>query len=376
MKIVLTGGGSGGHFYPLIAVAQEIRKISRDEKVIQPEIYFFSNDPYDARALFDLDIKFQKIPAGKIRRYFSILNFFDLFKTLSGIIKSLWKMFKIYPDVVFAKGAYVSFPTLFSAKVLGIPVVIHESDSKPGRVNAWAGKFAKHIAISYPQAVDYFKNKERVAWTGNPIRPEIAFPQTEGGRELLGIKDNLPVLLILGGSQGSVKINDVIMESLSNLIEKYYIIHQTGKEHFEEIKRVADITIGYSPNKDRYKPFDYLNLLSMRMSAGVADLVISRAGSTIFEIASWGKPSIIIPIPESISHDQTKNAFNYARSGACHIIEENNLTSEILTTEIERIVTDDKLRNDMISKAKAFSKTDSARIIAKAIIEIGISHEK
>ena len=374
MKIVFTGGGTGGHFYPLIAVAEEIRKISKEEKVIQPEMFFISTAPYDARVLFELGIKFKKVRTGKIRRYFSILNFTDAFVTLYGVIKGLFVMFSIYPDVVFAKGGYASFPTLVAARILGIPVVLHESDAKPGRVGAWAGKFANKIAISYPDAGDFFP-KEKVAWTGNPIRPELVYPAKEGGKEFLNLEDGTPVILILGGSQGAEHINEIILDCTPKLIEKYQIIHQTGKKHFENIKKTSEVVIGLSIHRDRYKPFDYLNLLALRMAAGTASLIISRAGSTIFEIAAWGVPSIIIPIPEGISHDQTKNAFNYARSGAAIVIEENNLTPDVLLSEIEKLMTNPEKLKIMGENAKAFSKIDAASTVAKIIIEIGLTHE-
>lgn len=380
MKIALTGGGTGGHFYPLIAVAQELRQIAKDEKLIQPELFFLSDAPYDPRALFELGITFKKVSAGKVRRYFSILNFFDLFKTGWGCLKALILLFNLYPDIVFAKGGYASFPTLMAARILGIPVVLHESDSQPGKVSNWAGKFAEKIALSYPDAAQFFPNDKKgqpkTAWTGNPIRPEIAFPAKEGAKEFLDLEPATPVILILGGSQGSQIINDTIVGCLDSLVAKCQIIHQTGKKNFTEVKNTAEVVIGLNAHKNRYKPFDYLNLLAMRMSAGVADLVISRSGSTLFEIAAWGVPSIIIPIPEAVSHDQTKNAFNYARSGAATVIEENNLTSEVLLSEINRILDNPEIRRTMGERAKAFSRTDAAHLIAKAIIDIGVSHEK
>ncbi len=375
MKIVLAGGGTGGHVYPLLAVAGEIRRMAKADQLIQPEIFFVSDGPYDARALFELGISFRKIYAGKTRRYFSILNFTDLFKTAIGIFKALIVMFSIYPDVVFGKGGYASFPVLVASRILGIPVIIHESDSKPGRVSAWASKFARKVAISYPDAAKYFPS-EKVAWTGNPIRQEIAYPAKEGAKEYLQLEEGIPVILIIGGSQGAERINDVVIESLPELIKDYQIIHQTGKKHFDEINKTSEVVMGLSLHKHRYKPFNYLDLLAMRMSAGSANLVISRAGSSIFEIAAWGLPSIIIPIPEAISHDQTQNAFNYARSGAAVIIEENNLTSEVLLSEVRRIFGNPELQKQMSEKAKAFAKLDAAKTIANAILEIGISHEK
>jgi len=375
MKILLTGGGTGGHFYPIIAVVEEIHQVAKEEKILEPEIFYAGPVEYDKRALFDNNITYVQTSAGKIRRYFSILNFLDLFKTAWGIVESVIALFNIYPDVVFGKGGYVSFPVLFAARLLRIPVVIHESDSEPGRVNLWAAKFAKKIAISYPEAAHFFP-KDKVAHTGNPVRKEVALPLKNGAYEFLKLEEDLPTLLVLGGSQGSVIINETIIDSLPRLLNSYQIIHQTGEKNFKEVKNTAEVILKDHTYKNRYTPMEHLNALTMRMAAGITQLIISRAGSTIFEIALWGIPSIIIPIPENLSHDQTKNAFNYARSGACKVIEENNLTANILVSEVERLMNDPALRERMKKAAKTFAHPDAARKIAKAIIDIALTHEK
>ncbi len=178
MKILLTGGVTGGHFYPIIAGAEALRDLVEERRILPPELYFMSTVPYNERLLFENDIKFMSVAAGKRRRYFSFLNFTDLFKTASGCLSALIRMYSLYPDIVFGKGGYASFPALFAARILHIPVIIHESDSHPGRVNLWAGKFARKIAVSYPEAAKYFgaKNQSKIAFTGNPIRPEVAKP--------------------------------------------------------------------------------------------------------------------------------------------------------------------------------------------------------
>ena len=374
MKILLTGGGTGGHFYPLIAVAEAIRKEVKNQQILEPEIFFMSNDPYSAKVLFDNNIKFIKVSTGKVRVYFSILNYIDKVKILWGAVLGLIKVFSIYPDVIFSKGGYTSFPATFAGKILGIPVIIHESDTVPGRANAWASKFAKKIAISFPEAAEYFP-KEKVAWTGCPIRKEIMHAAKDGGRVFLELNDPVPVILILGGSQGSQIINDAIIEALPKLVEKYYIIHQTGKKNYKEMSTTAKVVLEKNALGYRYKPFDYLNDLSMRMSAGAADVVISRAGSTIFEIAAWGIPSILIPISESNADHQRKNAFNYARSGAATVIEENNLGSEVIVAEIDRLMQRPEERKQMSEAASQFAHVDAADLIAKEILNIALTHE-
>ncbi len=376
MKILFTGGGTGGHFYPIIAVAEAIQEVVKEKKVLNPQLYYMAPTPYNSRALFDYGIEYIQIPAGKMRRYFSLLNFTDIFKTAYGCFWALIKVYSIYPDVIFGKGGYASFPTLLAGKILNIPIIIHESDSKPGKVNAWAGKFAKKIALSYPDAIQYFIHKDRVAYTGNPIRSSIIQPLKNGAREFLNLEEGTPTVLVLGGSQGSQNINDVIVSALPELLNSYQVIHQTGKANLEEIKSTSTVVLKDHQYSFRYHPFDYLNELALRMSAGVADVVVSRAGSTIFEIAAWGVPSIIIPLPSSISHDQTQNAISYGKTGAASVIEENNLSSHVLIEEIGRIIGTNSISELMRAKAREFARLDSAKLIANAILNLALEHEK
>lgn len=378
MKILFTGGGTGGHFYPIIAVVQALNEKVAEKKILPPKYYFMSPNRYNARALFDNEIEFIQVPAGKVRRYFSLLNVTDAFKTLYGMMMALIKVYSLYPDVVFAKGGYSSFPAIFASRILRIPVIIHESDSSPGRVNKWAAKFAQKIAISYPEVAEAFKKQKeegKVAYTGNPIRKEIVLPLLNGAREFLNLEEKTPTIFIMGGSQGSQIINDVVIDSVGELVKRYQIIHQTGRNNLEIVKETTSVILKDSATSYRYHPFDYLNDLSIRMAAGVADIVISRAGSTIFEISAWGIPSIIIPLSKEVSHDQVKNAFAYAHSGACTVIEEENLNSHILVSEIDRILNNPNIRERMKQGAKSFSHTDAASKIAEAILEIGLKHE-
>lgn len=377
MKILLTGAGSGGHFYPLIAVTESIRKVARDKKLLDPEISMFAPDPYDEKLLFDHQIYYEKIPAGKLRIYFSPKNFFDLFKTGWGILVATWKVFWYYPDVIFSKGGYGSYPVLWAGRLLGIPIIIHESDSSPGRVNLWSSKFASKVAISYPEAEKYFRDKnKKIAWTGNPVRRELFDTTKHGAREYLKLEERTPVIFILGGSQGSQIINDSVLEILPELLEKYQVIHQTGDRNLEEVKRTANLVLERSDNADRYHPFASLDTLAMRMAGGASDLIISRAGSALFEIALWGIPSIVIPITESSGNHQIKNAYTYARSGGATVIEEANLNKTILLSEIEKILNNKEVYTEMQNGAKSFAKPNAADTIAEAIIETGLKHEK
>jgi len=378
MKIVLTGGGSGGHFYPLIAVAEQIHEVAKERKLLEPKLYYVGPKPFDAEALLAQAIEYKPTPAGKIRRNGgAIRNFFDIFKTSWGIVRATFQLFSLYPDVIFSKGGYAAFPTLFAARLLRIPVIIHESDATPGIVNKWSSSFARWIGIAHPDSAKGFSPKvqDKIALVGNPIRREIEHPADEGGHEFLKLDRTVPTLFVLGGSQGAEVINNVILDALPNLLAKYNIVHQTGKSNMEEVEAVSRPIVDNIRYDNRYRTFGILNTLALRMVAGITDLVISRAGSgTIFEIASWGIPSILIPIPEDISHDQTKNAFSYARSGAAVVLKQRNVTQHILEAEIDRIISDENMKREMSEAAREFARPGSASKIARVILDTALEH--
>lgn len=380
MKIVFTGGGTGGHFYPIIAVVQKVNEIIDKEKIIGVKLYYISDSPYDKEVLFENGLLYEEVMAGKVRRYITLnsilLNFQDLFKTILGMINATFKLFSIYPDVVFGKGGYASFPVIFAARILRIPVIIHESDSAPGKVNLWAGRFAKKIAVSFDDAAKYFPAK-KVAWTGQPIRQEIESPSPhKEAFEYFKLESDLPILVVLGGSQGAELINNTILDALPRLLQNYQIIHQTGVKNYKTVSERALVVLNDNPNKSRYISMAFLNSLEMKMAAGLATIIVSRAGSTLFEIASWGVPSILVPFTSSNADHSKKNAFNYARAGACTVIEEGNMTANILSGEIERITNDKVELEQMAKSAKAFAKHDAAEKIARAIIDLALTHEK
>lgn len=375
MKILLTGGGTGGHFYPLIAIAEEINRIAEERGLLRPELYYAAPTPFDQKELFDNGITFMPVSAGKRRRYISLLNFFDLFKTAWGIVRAIGTLYRIYPDVVISKGGFGAYPILWAARILTIPVIVHESDAAPGRVNIWSGTFARRVAVSWKEAAEYFP-REKVAYTGHPVRAGITTRIDERSYSLLKLERKTPIILILGGSQGARMINDVILDILPQLIPKYQIIHQMGVKNEKLGLGPATVALGAEhPHLSRYHPYGFLTSFELRMAAGVASLVISRAGSAIFEIAGWGLPSIIIPITDSNGDHQRKNAYSYARSGSCVVIEEKNLTAHLLAAEIEKIMTNPKVQATMAEAARQFFKKGAATTIATEAIEISLKHE-
>jgi UDP-N-acetylglucosamine--N-acetylmuramyl-(pentapeptide) pyrophosphoryl-undecaprenol N-acetylglucosamine transferase len=376
MKILLTGGGTGGHFYPLIAIAEELNELSNKEKIVTLKLYYMSDAPYDKRMLFENGITYVQIPAGKMRTYFSLKNFFDIFSTITGCFFGLISMFFIYPDVVISKGGYAAFPAVFAARFLRIPVIMHESDSYPGRLNVWTAKFAKRVAVSWPEAGDYLP-KGKTVLTGQPIRKELLNTNPEGAHEAFNLVSGLPVILVVGGSLGAELINNSILEILPQLLSRYQVIHQTGPKNIEDVVSRSKLIMENNPYLARYVPVPYLSTLMTRQASGIASLIISRAGSSIFEIAAWGIPSIIIPrsLETSNGDHQKKNAFNYARTGAAEVIEESNLTPHVLIAEVDRLMSDPEKLATMKKNALAFATPDAAAKIAEAALEIALSHQ-
>lgn len=365
MKIVFTGNATADHFYPLIAVAEELNKIIDDENLADVNLYYFSYRPYDKKALYENGLLFKPVTAGKSR--------YSLGSIIGSLI-ALIQIFSIFPDVIFSTGGYGAYPVLFAAKILKIPLIIHEFNSYPNDINTWSQDFAFKITTAYKQEVDFFDSKKLIH-IGQPIRHNLREPTRTGVHEFLNLEKDTPIIWILGGTNGAKNINRIIEYALPELLNKYQIVHQTGIDDFEDMKMLTDATLINHEYKYRYHPFSFLNQLSMKMLAGISDIVISRAGSTLFEIAHWKIPSIIIPITDSKNNHQIKNAYNYARVGGCIVIEENNLSDQGLIFEINRIYNDEKIRTRMIEGAEKFSIPDAGKNIAEEIIEIALSHE-
>ena len=384
MKIVFVGGGTGGHFYPLIAVAEEIDRYAQENQLIQPKKYYFGPTKYDEKALYNTGMQYVYCSAGKIRRSRDIVsrvkNLFSFFPIVMGIFKAMMNLFAIFPDVVFSKGGYTSFPVLVAARILRIPVVIHESDAALGMVTKWSASFARYIAIAYPEAEEQLteSQKKKTALVGVPMRREVLYnPIGEEGYTLLRLKQDIPTIAVLGGSTGARYVNDNIIDALPNLLQHYQVVHQTGKKNIKTIKHETKSFLSGFKNLHTYHPLAYLDAYYMRVLYSVADVIITRAGSgTLYEIAEWGIPSIIIPIREEVSHDQRKNAYAYARGAGGVVVEEQNLSPYLLVAQINQILSNKQKRDEMSKRAKSFSTPDAAKKIAHILVDILKSHEK
>ena len=371
MRILFAGGGTGGHFFPVIAIARELKQIAEDEQILDLELYYMGPDDFGKEIIKAEEIFFFHVGTGKMRRYVSILNFFDIFKTFFGILKGVWKVFLIMPDVVCSKGGYGAVPAVVGAILFRIPLIIHESDSIPGTVNKLSARFATRVGIAFSSAAVFFP-KEKTAIVGIPIRKRILGGNIIQAKESLSIFSDLPVIGIIGASQGSQKINDAVLGTLKDLAEEFEILHQTGEKNFEEVKGEGSVTLEFG-HREHYHPVGFLDEQLMREFYSASDLIISRAGaSSIFEIAAWAKPAILIPLLNSAQEHQLKNAYDYASVGAAEIIEEENLTPHILLGEIKKLIQNKDVMRRMSEAAQRFSRIDAAEIIARELLRLGL----
>ena len=368
-KILFTGGGTAGHVFPIIAVVREIRKLG-----LNPEFYYIGpGDEFSSIFLPQESIKVKKIFAGKIRRclnWKSILqNIFDvLFKIPLGFIQSFFYVFFLAPDLVFSKGGYGSLSPVLSGWIFQIPIFLHESDATPGLCNRFLSKFASEIFVSFSVSqTEYFPPQKTIS-VGNPTRKELLEGSKERAKKLFNLIGGKPIVLILGGSQGAQKINDMLLAILPEFLANFELIHQTGEKNFEEVKAEAKVVISKDLEK-YYHPLPFLKEIELKDAYEISGLVVSRAGSgSIFELAACGKPSILIPLSTAAQNHQIKNAYAFARSGACVITEETNLTPRFFLEKLKRLLSQPDELQKMSAKAKEFSKPEAAKTIAEYIL--------
>lgn len=372
MRILFTGGATGGHIFPIIAVARQLKKIYKnDSKENELEMFFLGSGGLSEKFLKEEGVKVKTILAAKLRRYFSFKTFLDILKIPVGFFKSLIYLYIWMPDVIFSKGGYDSFPVVVAGWIYRIPVIIHESDTVPGLANRLASRFSKRVSVSFASAEKYFP-QEKTALIGNPIREEIVKKcisitqeEKEKTKNEYNVTSQKPVIVILGGSQGAEKINELILLTISELLESYEIIHQCGVKNYERVKSEL-ISL------NNYHLFPFFDEKQMSDIYSIADLIISRAGAgSICEIATCGKPSILIPLPESAGDHQRQNALIYAESGSGVILEQFNLTSHLLLNEISKILNNNELYEKMSINATNFSRPEAAEKISRQLIELG-----
>ena len=377
IRIVLAGGGTGGHVYPLIAVAGALQEQAKAAGIDLQLHYYGSND----RFRIDLErqgIKFHSLLTGKLRRYASILTIIDIPKIFLGFIQALFKLYGLMPDVIFSKGGPGALPIVLAGWFYKIPVVIHESDSIPGLTTLASARFAKKIALSFEQTAPYFSPK-KVILAGNPIRQELLtgrLSQEESKRKL-GFDPAKPLLFVTGGSQGASRLNEFVVLNLDTILPLIQILHQTGPDNFIEIKKLAEAEIVGLPTsvstQSRYESLGYMDVEQTRDALAAADIVLARAGSgSIFEAAAFAKPVILVPLASAARDHQNENAQVFAQAGGGITIEEPNLNINIFLSELNKILGGAGVIQALSQASAAFAKPDAAQVVATAVLEMAL----
>ena len=320
--IVLTGGGTAGHVMPHLAILPRLEKDGW-------KVFYIGSSGVEKEIIGKSGLKYHEISAGKLRRYFSIENFFDIFKVALGMIQSVVIMKRERPSVVFSKGGFVSVPVAAAAWLLGIPVISHESDLSPGLANRIITRFARSILYSFPGSSKYLESN--AVLTGLPIRPNLFEGSRAKGLALAGFSGNRPVILIMGGSLGAQKINEIVHACLPQLLMNYDVVHITGQGKEIEFEAKG------------YAQFPFLDNIEDVLS--MADVVVSRAGAnSIFEFLALKKPMLLIPLESGSRGDQLENARCFVEEGWAHLAREGSLTSEGFLLEIEKLFNDDRIK--------------------------------
>jgi UDP-N-acetylglucosamine--N-acetylmuramyl-(pentapeptide) pyrophosphoryl-undecaprenol N-acetylglucosamine transferase len=363
MKIILTGGGTGGPAVPLLAVYKKIRSEYPQTKFL----FIGTNYGPESKMAAAQGVNFQAIPAGKYRRYFSFTNLLSPFYVIAGFIKSLQLIKEFKPDLVFGAGGYVSVPVIFAAFILRKKSIIHQQDIIPSLTNKILAPFVTKITVSFESSLKDFptdsglfavKTAKKIIWTGNPFREELleSYNKSElaKARAKFGIKEEIPVILVLGGATGALAINLILKEALPELTKFAYVIHATGAG-----KQIAF--------KDpRYLPFAIIS--NIADAYHISDFVISRAGlSTITELSVLEKIALVIPMPNS---HQIYNALFLKEKRAAIVLNQDFLKGSDLVAIIKKIMFDINLQNALKENIHQLMPRDATRKIAKIIVDL------
>ena len=367
LRIVLTGGVSGGHTFPLIAVAEKITEQTNGNVEF---LFIGPKGRFGAEAMEERGIPVRLVSTGKLRRYFSFQNFIDPFLIPIGCIQSLWHLYQFLPDAVFSKGGSASVPVVLAAWLYRIPVLIHDSDAVAGMANKFMGRFATKVAIAYPTAREFFPS-DKVALTGNPVRGDILDGSRERGYQELGLDPDKTTIFVIGGSLGATKLNEAVLQVLPQLLkENIQVVHQTGEEHIARIESAVK-EYGITPGVSGYVPKAFLSAALLGDVYALADIVISRAGAgSIAELAAHGKTCILVPLPSAANDEQKKNAYAIAHIGGASVLEEPNLSEHILIQEIHDLLGDQPRRAQMGEAIRAFYHEDAAKMLAQGVLSM------
>jgi len=374
-----TGGGTGGHIYPGLAVADELRLIAnKNNKNI--EIEWIGCSKGMDRKIVEKGMgpdgkptvnKFYGIPSGKLRRYFSMKNFSDLFRIAGGFFKALHILRKTKPAVLFSKGGFVSVPPCLAAKILHIPVFTHECDFTLGLANRLNFKSAQKMFVSYEETKKRLStvDQERVVVTGNPVRPVFYAADGGRGKAFLGIKDETkPLLLVLGGSSGARQINELVYDNIKFLCEKFTVVHQTGLVNGDD-KRSDEFKEQY---KGSYLPYNFI-YDEMPDVVASADVILSRAGAnSIWEAAVLYKPMVLVPLCGSGTRgDQVDNSIFFKEKNAAEVLIGKDADNEHLVAALEHMLNSEIRANYKTALKEMVSEKKPAQTIAELIYQAG-----
>lgn len=320
-RIILTGGGTAGHVTPNMALVPTLIDEGYDIS------YIGSYNGMEKKLIEDIGIPYYGISSGKLRRYFDIKNFSDPFRVIKGFFEAKTLLKKLKPDVVFSKGGFVTVPVVMAAKKLHIPVIIHESDMTPGLANKLSIPSASKVCCNFPETIKHLPEGKAVL-TGSPIREELFQGDRREGLRLCEFTEDKPVLLIIGGSLGSVAINNAIRNNLDALLEKYQIIHLCGRNNLDQ--KLLE--------KKGYQQFEYVKK-ELKHYFACADVVVSRAGANaICELLALRKPNILIPLGLDASRgDQILNAKSFEKQGYSYVIQEKDVTGDTLLNAVNTV---------------------------------------
>ena len=350
-RIILTGGGTAGHVTPNLALIPALKELNYDIH------YIGSYTGIEKDLVEPLGIPYHGISSGKLRRYFSMQNFTDPFRVLKGFREAHAIIKKLKPDVLFSKGGFVTVPVVVAARRSKVPSIIHESDMTLGLANKLAAPFAVKVCCNFPETFSLLP-KRKAQLTGSPIRRELFEGCKTTAFELCNFTDNRPVILVLGGSLGSVAINNAIRLVLPELLDRFQVLHLCGKGKM-------DSSLESVPG---YAQFEYLSDEFKDVFA-ITDLVVSRAGANaISEFLALKKPNLLIPLSAKASRgDQILNARSFQKQGYSMVLEEEQLTKETLLESIYQLYDN---RSSFIKKMESSNQQDSIRMIVELIEEV------
>jgi UDP-N-acetylglucosamine--N-acetylmuramyl-(pentapeptide) pyrophosphoryl-undecaprenol N-acetylglucosamine transferase len=351
MKIAVSGGGTGGHIYPALALIREIQKRDKDAKFL----YIGTLNGLESKIVPKENIPFTSIHITGFKRKLSFENVKTVLRFIKGVRDSRKILKEFKPDIVVGTGGYVCGPVVYAAAKLGIPSIIHEQNSVPGLTNKFLSRYVKRIAICFDEAKEFF-SQEKVIFTGNPRASEVLGQDGIKGRLSVGLSTTLPTVLIFGGSRGARPINEAVIKSLPELAGKpYQVLYVTGDVHYDEVSKEVEL-VG-NPKNVVIKPFIH----NMPEVLAGMDLVVSRAGATtLAEITSLGIPSILIPSPYVTNNHQEKNASSLSEHGAAKVLLEKDLTCNSLVANIDKILLNRETLKEMKGNSQKIGVPDSA----------------